>query len=138
MQFAGLDMDAVPGWFDITADLEPGSPPTLAKADGIGALQFSFAEYAGGKEPRITTTTLKSLLRDFQNREGLPKPKQAAETDRSASATFQGEDQLLQVWFLSNGSSVVIITYLVVLPARGDLERELDEVSRIVGSIEIP
>lgn len=103
MQFAGLDMDAVPGWFDVTADLETGSPPTLAKEDGIGALQFSSAKYAGGNDPRITATTLKSLLRDFQNREGLPQPKQVAETARSASATFQEEDQLLRVWFLSNG-----------------------------------
>lgn len=139
MQFAGLEMDALPNWFDITHDLEADSPFTLAKDDGIGALQFTFARYEAGKDPRIGAADLKSLLRKFEAAENLPEPSETSESDGWVSSTYQLPGQLLKVWYLTNGLSVVFATYVAVLPTTtGDLQRELNEASRIVESIAFP
>ncbi|HSO31026.1 MAG TPA: hypothetical protein VLT33_00880, partial [Labilithrix sp.] len=60
--FAGLTMVIPDGWSDVTDDLPAGTPCTLARPDGIGALQFSRAHYRGGVVPEITVEDLESLL----------------------------------------------------------------------------
>jgi hypothetical protein len=51
-----------PTWRDIT---EGDGPLTLAKPDGVGALQFSCALYKSGPEPNASLEDLKSMVLEF-------------------------------------------------------------------------
>ena len=58
-RFADLSLKLSEGWYDITHDLPDGSPCTLAKDDGVGALQFSVARYSGGPRPSYLPANLR-------------------------------------------------------------------------------
>ena len=54
------------GWEDVTDSLEIEGPPfTLARADGVGALQFSIATYSGGERPDPSPDDLLEMVEGF-------------------------------------------------------------------------
>jgi hypothetical protein len=75
MDFAGLVLDVPKAWSDLTDNLEPGSPPTLAPDHGFGFLQFTVATYVSGKKPNIGLDNLKYFFNNYCEQlssEGLP------------------------------------------------------------------
>jgi hypothetical protein len=70
--FPGFRIEAGGDWRDITHTLHsPGKPFTLAKEDGVGALQFSPALYRRGPLPCATKEGLLSMTLEFGQCRGL-------------------------------------------------------------------
>jgi len=63
--FADVRISLLEGWVDVTDDLPEGTPPTLAKPEGVGALQFSVAKYRAGAKPNVSEDDLEALLVKF-------------------------------------------------------------------------
>ncbi len=136
--FAGIHLSLRSGWLDVTAELPSGSPPTLAKATGVGALQFSIARYSSGQRPGFTLARLEGLLAEFGESRSLGVPA-AQERDgdkgRFVAASFQNADELVRVWYLTNGTDLALVTYVSGAVGIGMIQ-ELDEAAEIVKSID--
>jgi hypothetical protein len=113
--FAGVRFELSEEWCDITANLDPGAPPTLAREDGVGAIQFSVAKYKSGVQPAITEIALKKMLLD------LFKSNQLADVEPAVlqgsrcfgvSATSAQTDEVIRAWYLSNGTDIALVTYI--------------------------
>src|SRR4051794_33045611 len=72
VQFYGLSFDLPEAWADITQDVPGGSPPSLARPTGAGAIQFSIAKYRGGEEPNVTIDRSWALLEEFCQSNDMP------------------------------------------------------------------
>lgn len=128
------------GWYDITGDLPAGSPLTLARNDGRGALQFSIAAYAGGVRPHVTPQDLMALLLDFGRREELGAARETRSGQGStcfAYGDFSTESEVTWVWYVSDGDSVAFVTYVATVPERVDAgwHSELREAAAIARSV---
>src|SRR5258708_2316109 len=107
-------INSIVGWLDITHDVKAENPPfTLAKNDGVGALQFTGAKYSDGKVPVITIDSLKHLLTDFIHSRELGQGFDALTHEGRilicAQSFFLGE-QYVRVWYCSNRRDIVLIT----------------------------
>lgn len=137
-QVAGLQLDLPPSWADITLDLPEGSPPTFARADGVGALQFSVMRYKSGEAPRFDAAALEALLSKFENAQGL---RSAAETEvvqdspTVVAGCYTREDELVRVWYVSNGLDLALATFLVVADDWHSHVAEALEAASIVCSV---
>jgi hypothetical protein len=131
-----LRIAAAPGWLDVTGEIEASTPPfTLAKSDGVGALQFSVAEYDRGRLPDIRVDDLKKLLTDFALSRELGSSFDFAirETPLLTCAQSYGcESQFLRVWYCSDGRNVVLATYVC---AKGMQETELGDCEKMIESL---
>jgi hypothetical protein len=137
--FAGLTVVVPDEWLDITDDLSPGSPPTLARVDGVGALQFSIAFYRTGNRPNIEVASLMALLNDFARTRKLGNAlnvRSWSNSRRFVVGDFRTESEVIRVWYASNGDDVALVTYVAAECA--SLAIELEAVDAIVGSIEFP
>ncbi|MGX5652723.1 hypothetical protein ACWKW4_20905 [Hydrogenophaga borbori] len=136
--FAGVHIALLEGWIDVTDDLPEGSPPTLAKPEGVGALQFTVATCASGMEPQVTLADLDALLDSFARSRSLGA---ASDVERGAArsnfvgATDQFGGDLLRAWYASNGSDVALVTYLADA-ASDRVLAELAEASSIAKSLD--
>ena len=109
----GLTLDLRPDWCDVTDDL-PGEnvPFTLGREQGSGALQFSAGLYRFGQVPNPSPEDLRRLLLDFASARELGEPcdlQLEATPVRQAAATFR-PDVYVRVWYISDGSSVAMVT----------------------------
>ena len=139
VQFAGLTIIIPDGWFDVTEDLPAGSPSTLAKTDGIGALQFSTAKYHSGSRPNIQIQDLRDLLEEFGDSHGLGDPatiKEGAGKNPFVTADFPIEGQFLRIWHVTNGCDLVLVSYVTQEPQSQQLETELHEAATIIDSLD--
>ena len=136
--FAGVKFELSEEWCDITGDLDPGAPPTLARENGVGVIQFSVAKYKSGEKPSITENALKDMLLD------LFKSNQLADVEPAilqgsccfgVSATSAQIDEVIGAWFLSNGTDVALVTYT---GTSGDpaCQAELAEAEKLAKSLE--
>ncbi|BCG94096.1 hypothetical protein [Mesorhizobium sp. 131-2-1] len=138
VQFHGLTFDLPAGWEDITDDLPEGSPPTLAKASGIGAFQFSIAKYRSGERPNTDFDVLRSFMIEFCQDNFIDigrifeKKFGAAMCVGVSSRTV---DQTLSAWYLSNGDDFAFVTYLAQGEENDLIDKELDETREIISSI---
>lgn len=132
-KLANLQLDTPSAWLDITEDLEPDSPFTLAKTDGVGAFQISVATQTGGAPAMIELSSLKKIFMEFVrsqkliggfNRLESPNPLLVAES-------FQMGDQFVRVWYYSNGRDLALATYVSV---QGDEKSEIADCDEIVSS----
>jgi len=125
-------------WCEITHELPPGSPFTMARVpDGCGALQFSFALYRSGREPKIVAEDLLDLLADFARHHLLGEPAERAASDgvvRTVAASFRREGDCLRAWCCSDGSNVALVTY-VAGAGEPDVRHELADAEGIVRSL---
>jgi hypothetical protein len=137
LDFGVFSMSVEDGWEDITASLEDADAP-LTVADpvsGVGALQFSPAIYRSGVVPRVTPQDLCKFLDEFAFNQGLGEP-----FDRSSyagevaieGASFHADSDLVRVWYISDGKSLILVTYLCDWD---DRDREASEQETAVRSI---
>lgn len=57
--FADVHIILPNDWVDVSDDMPEGTPPTLAKPDGVGALQFSVGSIGPAPTPRSSRMTWK-------------------------------------------------------------------------------
>ncbi|HVJ83883.1 MAG TPA: hypothetical protein VNC50_22645, partial [Planctomycetia bacterium] len=114
-EFPTFSVDLPPGWGDITPEVEADdAPPTVARDDGVGALQFSIGLYESGPRPRGDIEELQELLDGFAESHGLTSP---SNTTREYSprclvaASFQPGDEFLRAWYFSEGGNFAFVTY---------------------------
>jgi hypothetical protein len=136
--FADVRISLLDGWVDVSDDMPEGTPPTLAKLEGVGALQFSVGRYRSGANPQVSPDDLAALLKEFADTRSLGL---AADVERGKSAShyvggsFLHGDDLIRAWYLTNGSDLALVTY-VAEAASGDAAVELAEAGTIVKSID--
>ena len=127
---------APPGWVDITASVEADNAPfTLAREDGVGALQFSVALYAVGPVPDPTPDDLSEMMADFATKRGLNSPREVnlgSGPLRLAAGSFEFGEDFLKVWQFSDGRSFGFVTYVC---KSGREHAELGECESIVRSV---
>jgi len=138
VDFAGLRLRLCAGWLDITGDLDPGAPPTLARADGVGALQATVAVYAGGEDPAITRTGLLKLLREFGVAHALGQPKGVVGETREGrillSGRFSSSAEVIVAWYLTNGHDLALVTYTSLEPNTEQTRKEIVEAEAMLRS----
>src|SRR5262249_49493802 len=115
--FDGVEVTVPSGWVDITESLEGEPPITLAKQDGVGALQFSIARYANGKRPRAGIGDVVALTSRFGTAQklgtGFDERAFRASKLAVAGVSFRSDENLLRVWYASDGDNFAMITYVV-------------------------
>ena len=127
------------GWSDVTDDLPAGTPCTLARPDGIGALQFSRAHYRGGVVPEITVEDLESLLEAFAKSRGLAAPVIKRGMGRHAFVwcDLHSGGELVRVWYVSDGRDVAMVSYVAEVLEGVQLAREIQDATDILMSVEL-
>jgi hypothetical protein len=124
------------GWADITDEVESEDPPyTLARRDGVGALQFSVAVYESGPVPDPTPADLLGMIQEFGRKRRLGKPTEVVTEPgppRLAAGSFAWGEDFLRVWQIFDGRSFAFVTYTC---AAGHAGSELAACERIVRSI---
>ena len=124
-------------WEDITATIEADDPPfTIARNDGVGALQFSIASYAGGQVPSPSPDDLLDILSSFGQAHGFGYPGDVVLESgplRLASGSFTSSEDFVRAWQLSDGQNFAFITYTCEL---GQEDRELGVCEAIVRSLQ--
>jgi hypothetical protein len=137
LRFPGFQIEASADWNDITDTLESAEKPfTVARADGVGALQFSPALYRGGPVPSPSDDELLSMAIEFGGDNGLGE---AFDADRfagslaGAGVSYHSRDEFIRVWFVSDRGNFMLATYVCEWQHR---ERELAECEDIVRSLQ--
>jgi hypothetical protein len=125
------------GWDDITSTLgNPMGPLTLGNAEsGVGALQFSPAVYESGEAPSIGVDELDAMLRDFAINRGLTGPFDRWTSSTGAmvvSESFHCGSAFVRVWYISDGKSVILITYVCDWEHRNEESELVDAVIKSV------
>ena len=133
----GLVITAVSGWLDISHDIEAENVPfTLAKNDGVGALQFSVASYKGGVNPEITLEHLRALLTDFALSRELGKGfdfHACGKPHLICGQSHNSGSEFVRVWYCTNGQDVVLVTYVC---EKGLQTSELLDCEKMVSDLE--
>jgi hypothetical protein len=137
--FGGFTASMPEGWVDVTDDLPNESPATLAKPDGIGALQFTLAKYQSGALPNVGIKNLQELLIQFGRSRDLGNPRemnQGCGLHPYVVADFGVQGELVRVWYLSNGKDVALITYVTQQAESQGVKAELRNATSIVESFD--
>src|SRR3569832_1102043 len=114
VNFNSLRFDLPNGWMDISDDLPAGSPPTLARADGVGAIQFSLARYEKGAHPCFTIELMQEHVRAFFSARDVTPDEVVTYSGRlmSAGATAILNNALVAARYCSNGRDILLATYI--------------------------
>jgi hypothetical protein len=141
IRFAGVNLHAPPTWQDITADLPPRSPWTLAKADGVGVVQFTVARYRSGPEPQIGAPELRVMLDEFVATNDLAPAVARADGVTAAGNDFARADcwgpvERVVVWYVSNGRDSAVVTYVTLEPSSPSVAAELEDAYSMVDRLE--
>lgn len=136
VDFHGLQFDLPPGWTDITDDLPNGTPPTLARTGGLGAIQFSTVRYSGGQPSLVTKSVLRDVSEQFcaQKLPNFRFDESYDGTLPSIKATSVSEEGFFAVWHITNGMDVVLATYTVQEWA-DEIRDEVEEADRLMKSM---
>jgi hypothetical protein len=115
VEFPSFTVNLPPGWVDITADVETDDPPaTIARNDGVGALQFSVALYESGPRPRGDVEELQELLESFAESHGWTSRSDATRESSPrglVAASFRPGDDFVRVWYVSESGNFAFATY---------------------------
>jgi hypothetical protein len=114
MTFAGVRFDLSQEWCDITEDLDPGAPPTLARDDGVGVIQFSVAKYKSGTKPSVSQTDLKEMLSEFlKSKRLIGIEPSVLEGSRccAVGGISATPEEVIGAWYVSNGTDVALVSY---------------------------
>jgi hypothetical protein len=121
-----------PEWKDITDTVDADSAPfTIAKDDGVGALQFSSAEYRSGDLPAFTLSDLCVMRDEFGANHGFSNAldKTACKgATMVAGASYHVNQDFVRVWYCSNGKDIVLATYTSEWSHRSNEIHECDEI----------
>jgi hypothetical protein len=138
--FAGLELFVPNEWKDITDTLPEGSPPTLARETGIGAVQFSVRHQVAGVPINITDSELSDLFNALCKAHSIEMvlSKLKALTPYCLGGTARTLDKVTGIWYLSNGRDIALITYTSLEPYNSDTTRELADAIKMVCSVTFP
>lgn len=136
--FRGLKFDLPQGWADITDDVPGGGPPSLARPDGVGVLQFTFAKYQSGENPNITVTELREFLNVFFSRNKMPYGNVIERSGRmiSVQGASDSDDEFILARYFSNGKDVALATYVCSDASSAEAREDLRGVEVVMESIE--
>lgn len=131
LDFGAFSISVSEGWEDITATLDEADAPwTIADpVSGVGALQFSPAIYRGGPSPEVGPQDLCALLDEFASSRGLNDPFERLSYSNEVAiegASFHSGEDLIRVWYVSDGDNVVLVTYVCEWRYRGREARQAD------------
>jgi hypothetical protein len=136
ISFGTFSVVARRGWEDFTDSHEVDDPPrTLARGDGVGALQFSVALYAKGPIPDPLPVDLLKMVAAFGEARGLSAPRDVVVESTPwhlAAGSFAWDTDFLRVWHLSDGRNFAFVTYTCESGQEG---AELRDCERIVRSL---
>jgi hypothetical protein len=142
VDFAGLVLELLPGWYDVTDDLGPEAPYTLGKAaDAVGALQISVAHYKLGKDPEMDAKKLREMLLKFFREKKLGPPVNVTLWSNGicgARGDFKSGTDACRIWYVSNGRDVALVTYTTEAHKHPLFDVELGEAEAMVKSICFP
>jgi hypothetical protein len=135
-----LKVKPLPGWSD-HSKWNPDGPPTYLRdlSDEPGPLQISFLEYLSGSIPNPTVNDLIQLASEhaskFESGEVVSTESGDCALGRYGSATIRSSEfELMRIWYLSDGLSFVLATYICpTLPN----PPELEEAEKIVLSVSL-
>ncbi len=139
MAYPGLALQCPSHWDDITDQVDGDDVPiTLADFDsGVGALQFTVALYKDGELPEIDEPTIREMLAEYAENLQLGTPTEVASYDGKldgAQATYHINEDFLSLWFLTDGTNLIMASYNCDWPSR---EVEWDTVEQIMATVEI-
>ncbi|MCW8130791.1 MAG: hypothetical protein KIS92_10610 [Planctomycetota bacterium] len=131
-KFGGVQIDLPQAWKNTTPK---DGPVSFEKENGVGALQFTTAIYEGGKSPQISLSGLEALLVDFCSKNSMVDTfdrlaRRGAVQIVGCSARHKGD--LVRIWYLSDGDSVVFATYVCEWEHRG---LELEACEKAIASL---
>jgi len=117
LHFGRFSISVTKGWDDITESLEvPGAPLTIADPiSGVGGLQFTFGDYQGGRPPEFDRRDLAELLDDFSLNRGLSDPFDHCSYEGEIiieGRSFHSDEDFVRVWYVTDGSSIMLVTYI--------------------------
>ncbi len=125
------------GWQVITDSVEADDPPaTLARGDGVGALQFSIALHTSGPVPDPGPDALGEIIVSFGHSHNLGQASDVSVESgplRLAAGSFAWDDDFVRVWQVCDGRNFALITYTCELEHEG---RELVQCEQIVRSLQ--
>ncbi len=131
-----LTVETPPGWSDITSELDdPDAPPTLGRAGGEGALQFSVVLHGRGSPRNPGTRELLEMSINYGEDEELGKPRDPVEEEgplRLGAVGFRTAEQSIRIWHVSDGRNFACVCYT---GPRSGHEAELRECEGIVRSL---
>jgi hypothetical protein len=133
-QLGDFIVTAPESWKDIAeVAKDDGAPFTLAKDAGLGALQFSAAEFKGGENPDITLPVLDRLRRDFSDSKDFQHPFDEFRSDTSLSisaGSYRVGPDYVRVCYCSDGQNVALATYVSDWGREGNEPKECDSIVR--------
>src|SRR6266478_10060816 len=134
MNLGAISIAASEEWFDVADDLDQTNAPySLAKVKGgVGTLQFSVALYESGRTPAFKISDLDQMLEEFARNRGLGigfDKVESAGDPLVVASSFRSESDLVRVWYVSDGESVALVTYVCAWDSRG---LEISECEQIV------
>lgn len=138
VRIGAMRMTIPSSWRDITETVETESPPfTLAKEDGVGALQLTVGEYRSGPMPGPTASDLGDMLDEFAAARTLGRPIRGSRVlqegpPSSATANYHSEPDLARAWYISAKGHFVLVTYVCDWDHRGAEEAEVNSMVRSV------
>jgi hypothetical protein len=128
-----------PGWCDITGELPGSPPPTVGKSRGVGALQFSQAEFEGGEPMHLTAEDLLDMVKGIaagaDSTISFDEQTDASGPLRVGAVSMALEGNFVRLWGVCDGRGVVIATYTCNWRERRP--DELAECRRVIESIRI-
>jgi hypothetical protein len=131
-------LDLPKGWRDITGELPGDPPPTLAKTRGVGAIQFSQAEFEGGPPETLDEDDLLEMVRGIAKSadQFIAFDEHAIVSGRLriGAVSMALEGNFVRLWGVSDGSGIVLATYTC---SWKDRHVEVDECSRLLKSIRL-
>ncbi|WP_309752425.1 hypothetical protein [Novosphingobium sp.] len=119
---------------DITDELAGGSPPTLARAKGVGVVQFSIARYSGGNTPTISIDNLQSLAEEFCKNNDLmcDITKYSESKIISVEAISLMDNEFVLVRHFTNGNDIVMTTHICQDSKSIEMIEDLNGVKQIM------
>jgi hypothetical protein len=141
LAFEGFTVICPEGWLatldeSTYSDPSGAAPVRLLPAHGFGELLVSRPALHPDEQPGADAVELESLAREWGLRRGIDEPlsvsTEVREGSAGASASYRLGDEFIQLWFVSNGSSMLKVSY--VCPWS---ERDRDRAAReaLVGSL---
>lgn len=137
VDFHGMKLELPAGWSDVTDDLPVGGPPSLSRADGVGAIQFTFAKYRSGEEPNVTIAALRNFLLDFfeRNKISLDRVVEKPGHVISIEGVSDSERHFILARYFSNGRDVALATYTCLETSSIEMQEDLKGVEIIMNSM---
>src|SRR5438067_12534775 len=116
LTFPGFQIEVGGDWGDITDSLDSANSPfTVAKRDGVGALQFTAALYKSGPLPCPSKDDLLAMAVEFGQKRILGEPFDVKTFDDKlvgAGTSYHSEDDFIRVWYVSDGKNIMFATYV--------------------------